>query len=69
MEIHLDGMIPKEHMQEFLQLIRTFDQTHTDCHFEMITKDDTQTLEEARALLRAIDPPFPVERVYEKGDA
>jgi len=66
MEIHLNGMMPKEYAEEFLQMIRTFDQTHPDCHFELETNDDTITLEQARSILDRINPKFPVEYTWKK---
>lgn len=69
MELHLDAMIPKEHIQEFIQLVRTFDKTHPNCHFDMTTNDDTMSLEEVRAIFDKINPPFPEMRVWKKGNA
>lgn len=68
MELHLDAVIPKEYLQEFLQFIRTFDKTHPDCHFDMTTNDDTMTVEEARATVDKIWPPFPEQRILKKGN-
>ena len=51
MEIHLDGHIPQEHIEEFIKMIRHFDHTHENCHFDMVTNDDTQTVEAAREMM------------------
>lgn len=69
MEVHLDAMIPKEYIQEFMQLVRTFDKTHPDCHFDMTTQDDTMPLDEMRSMFNGIDPPFPVMKEWKKGNA
>jgi hypothetical protein len=71
MEIHLDGHLPKEYAEEFIRMIRNFDDSHQDCHFDLTTNDDTQTLEEVRAVLDHLeaDKPFATRREWSKGDA
>jgi hypothetical protein len=68
-EVHLDAIMPKEHVQEFLQLMRTFDLTHPDCHFEVTTNDTNMTAEEARAILEKIQPPFSSLKEYKGGNS
>jgi hypothetical protein len=68
MEVHIDGMMPKEYAEEFLILFRDFDRSHPGCHFDITTNEDTCTLEEARGVLDKVYPELP-KRVYKKGNA
>jgi hypothetical protein len=57
--VRIDGDLPLELVEHFLQHIRDFDVAHEGCHFQIFFSSPDVSLEECQAIFRRIDPPFP----------
>lgn len=66
MNIKIEGEMPSSLLLAFLQCIRTFDQQHANCHFEMFAGGDDITNEEIQNALDNVVPPFKFTETFNK---